>query len=125
MRLLLDTSTLIFSAVEPHRLSVLAKREIVDPGNELWISAVSAYEVVQKHRRGKLSFAATDYRHAMSVLRVRPLPVTDDHALEAGGISSTHNDPWDRIIAAQARMEGLPVLTPDNEIAALGAKVVW
>jgi PIN domain nuclease of toxin-antitoxin system len=125
-RLLLDTSTLIFAAVEPARLSALARREIAEPGNDLWISAVSAYEVAQKHRKGKLAtFASADYRHAVKTLRLKVLSVTDEHALAAGAIAHPHNDPWDRLIAAQSRLEGIGVLTPDAEIAALGAQVLW
>lgn len=126
MRLLLDTSTLIFAAVEPARLSPLAQREIADAGNDLGISAVSAYEVAQKHRKGKLPrFSPADYRHAVKMLRLSVMAVTEDHALQAGGERHPHNDPWDRMIAAQSRIENIAVLTPDSEIAALGGRVLW
>jgi PIN domain nuclease of toxin-antitoxin system len=126
MRLLLDTATLIFAAVEPARLSATARAAIPDPANDLWISAVSAIEIAQKHRKGRLpTFGPIDYRHAVKVLRAQPIAVTDEHALEAGALASMHNDPWDRIIAAQARLEGIPVLTPDAEIAGLGARTLW
>lgn len=128
MRLLLDTHALLWWLFDDARLSAPARLAIARTENECLVSAASAWEIATKHRIGKLPEAGDvparlgDYiRHA----GFRALPISVEHALEAGRMVHDHKDPFDRMIAAQARVEGVAVATIDPAIAALGARVLW
>jgi PIN domain nuclease of toxin-antitoxin system len=128
VRLLLDTHALLWSAHEPDRLSAAARDAITDEMNEQWVSAASAMEIVTKDRRGRLGYRtslATRFVAEVRAQGFRPLAITCDHAERAAGLVSDHQDPWDRLIAAQAQIEDLVVVTRDTEIAAFGARTLW
>lgn len=86
-------------------------------------------EIATKHRLGKLGQAdglVAAYPSHLSRLGARELPITGAHALLAGGLAWDHRDPFDRMIAAQAMLEGLPVVTGDEALRALdGLATYW
>ncbi len=127
--LLLDTHVLIWAVSEPDRLSPHARELIEDPANALLVSAASAWEIATKHRLGKLPGSArlvSDYRGALGRLGARSLVVTDEHALAAGSLSHAHRDPFDRMLAAQAVIEDLEIVTTDRLLAELpGVRARW
>ena len=128
MRLLLDTHTLIWWIAATDRLGETVDRLLQDPDNDVQVSVVSAWEIAVKVQRGKLQFDgafldAFDARVAQ--LGWRTLPILTAHAIAAARLPGSHKDPFDRLIAAQARLEGLTVATVDRDIAALGATVIW
>ncbi len=119
MKLLLDTHLLLWSAGLDHRLSRKAKALIHDPANELLFSAASLWEVAIKRSLGR-----TDFRAEPSVLRralldhqYQELPVTADHAVRVADLPTLHKDPFDRLLVAQALVEGVTLLTTDKVVA--------
>jgi PIN domain nuclease of toxin-antitoxin system len=116
MRLLLDTHTLLWALAEPERLSSRAEGLIREPANALLVSSASAWEIATKHRLGRLEGAEpiiAGYAAHLQTLRADELPIRTEHALKAGGFAVEHRDPFDRMLAAQALIEGVPLVTAD------------
>ena len=126
---LLDTHALLWALTETDRLGTTALAAISKRSNDLVVSAASAWEIATKHRLGKLGQAdglVAAYPSHLSRLGARELPITGAHALLAGGLAWDHRDPFDRMIAAQAMLEGLPVVTGDEALRALdGLATCW
>lgn len=113
MRLLLDTHALIWAARAPDRLSDAAVAAISDPDNDVYVSAVTGWEVAIKRARGRLRFPDVD-RTMLDALQMTELPVSLAHAAEAGSLPGHHRDPFDRMLVAQARVDGLSLVTRDQ-----------
>lgn len=126
MRLLLDTSVLIFAVDEPERLSKRAVAALQNPENVLELSAISLVEIAIKSSLGKLKLSAETAEQALDDLDIRVLPFTRQHALELFALPSHHNDPFDRQIIAQALAEGIPVMASDETFGLYkGLRIVW
>ena len=127
MKLLLDTHTLIWW-LENRELPERARKAIVDPKNEIWVSMASAYEISFKVMAGKLPSCASLVPRFSTVLMeegFRHLEATVRHGIEAGRLPLIHRDPWDRILAAQSITERMAIVSNDEKLSALGAKRVW
>ena len=126
---LLDTHALLWALTDPDRLGASARGVVEDPSSDLVVSAASAWEVATKSRLGKLSGAdalLVAYPDHLQRLGVRSLPVTDRHALVAGRLDWAHRDPFDRMLAAQAMLEGLTLVTRDPAFDGIeGFSVLW
>ena len=128
MRLLLDTHTLLWSAHDPRKLSAAAASAIRDGANEIFVSAVSAMEIATKNRSGKLEYTtslATNFVEVVSSRGFMMLPITCEHAERAGNFPGDHRDPWDRLLAAQAQIDGLELVSNDARIAEFGTETLW
>lgn len=126
MNLLLDTHLLLWGASEPERLSKKARSLLLDPGNRLMFSSVSLWEIAIKRGLGRDDFKV-DARRLWRMLLTSgylELFVTSEHALIAGDLPSLHKDPFDRMLIAQARVEGLVLLTVDKAVAKYGESVL-
>lgn len=121
---LADTHTLLWWLSDDPRLSA-AGRDLIAAGETLvYFSAASAWEVAIKAAAGKLVVRA-DFVEALEHDRFIELPINARHAIAAGSLPLLHRDPFDRMIAAQANVEGLVVITADQHIAAYGVPVLW
>jgi PIN domain nuclease of toxin-antitoxin system len=128
MRLLADTHALLWWFTDDPRLSSLARELLADEGNEILVSAASAWEIATKQRLGKLQQvpeAARRFAELVEVDGFIHLPVNYLHALRAGGYGVEHRDPFDRMLAAQAEIEAVPLLTRDPAFELFGTKTVW
>ncbi len=129
MRYLLDTHALLWAITDPDRLGAEVRRTIADRSNPLVVSAASAWQIATKQRAGKLPQADAlvgAYSRHLDRLGVERLPVTEEHALLAGSLQWEHRDPFDRMIAAQAMLESMPIVTGDAVFAELpGVATVW
>ena len=128
MRYLLDTHALVWWLYDSPRLSALARTIISNPDNEIAASAISAYEIANKYRLGKwneMAPLATAFDEIVRAAGFALLPVNGRHAALAAQLPGAPRDPFDRLIAAQSRIEAVPVLTMDEAIRALGAEAVW
>lgn len=125
---LLDTHTAVWWWRGSPRLGPMARDLIGRPDSDIRVSAISALEIAIKHRIGKfdgIGDPAANYSRLMAENGFVSLPVTENHAMRAGLLPGEHRDPFDRLIAAQALMEGLIVITRDPTLAAFGCKVIW
>jgi len=115
VRVLLDTSTFIWWADADERLGKEAVALIEWPGTEAYVSAVSGWEIAIKRNLGKFR-ADSDVSLWMEQGLFEELPVTLGHGLAAGDLPLVHRDPFDRLLVAQAQMEGLTLVTVDREM---------
>ncbi|MBS1032802.1 type II toxin-antitoxin system VapC family toxin [Gluconobacter cerinus] len=120
MKLLLDTHLLLWAAGEPDRLSVRARSLMEDQDNDLVFSAASLWEVTIKAGLGRADFQIDPHllRRGLIENGYEELPVTGQHALAVGQLPDVHRDPFDRILVAQATVEGLLLLTHDPLVQA-------
>ncbi|MGE2692694.1 type II toxin-antitoxin system VapC family toxin [Mycolicibacterium pulveris] len=126
---LLDTHTLLWALTDPTRLGHQARTVIEDQSSRLTVSAVSAWELSTKHRLGKLPQADAllgAYSRHLSRLGVIRLPVDEEHALLAGRLEWEHRDPFHRMLAAQAMVESLVLITGDASFDdCQGVRTLW
>jgi PIN domain nuclease of toxin-antitoxin system len=115
MKLLLDTHVLLWAAGEPSRLPPRARDLIADPANELIFSAASLWEIVIKRGLGRADFRVDPglLRRGLLDNRYDELPVTGEHVVATDSLPPLHEDPFDRILVAQAIVEGMVLLTVD------------
>lgn len=128
MRALLDTHTFLWWNMGDTRLSKLATETIADGRNEIFLSAVSAWEIAIKFRRGRLTLPEAPERYVTSRLALhgfQPLSVQLNHALRTAELPDYHNDPFDRLLIAQSQWENLPLVTADPEIVQYEVAVLW
>ncbi len=128
MRLLLDTHALVWAVGESPRLSRRAISAINNRRNYLFVSSATAWEVATKFRLGRLpeaSLVVRGFESHLHELGAEELPVTVEHALLAGSLEGDHPDPFDRMLAAQAMIEGLQIVTNDPAFDELGAPTIW
>ena len=128
MRLLLDTHALLWWLFNDPKLSGSAREVIRNPDNDILVSSASAWEIATKHRLGKLPDADDVVAHLPLYLRkarFTELMVSIEHALAAGSLPRPHKDPFDRMLIAQARFEGVSVITIDTVFKDYGVQVLW
>src|SRR6202163_1986314 len=119
MKLLLDTHLLLWAAGEPDRLSAEARSLIDNPKNELLFSAAILLEAAIKRRLGRHDFKvdARILRRGLLDSGYSELPIISDHVVAIESLPPLHKDPFDRILVAQATVEGITLLTIDSLVA--------
>jgi PIN domain nuclease of toxin-antitoxin system len=119
MSLLLDTRILLWATSEPERLSEATRSLFENPDNELVFSAVSLWEIAIKTGRGRDGFPldAGSLRRSLIDNGYAELPTTGAHTAAPAGLSAIHKDPFDRMLVAQATVEGLTLATSDTAVA--------
>ena len=119
MKLLLDTHLLLWAAGSPQRLSKQARALIDNPDNELLFSAASLWEVAIKRGLGRKDFKvdARLLRRGLLDNGYSELPITSDHVVATDSLPPIHKDPFDRILVAQATVEGVTLLTMDSLVS--------
>jgi PIN domain nuclease of toxin-antitoxin system len=119
MKLLLDTQLLLWAAGDPDRLSAAARALIGAPENEVWFSAASVWEIAIKRGLGREDFQVNPrlLRRGLLDNGYRELPVGSEHAVAIDSLPPLHKDPFDRLLVAQARVEGITLLTADASVA--------
>ncbi|MGH6904569.1 MAG: type II toxin-antitoxin system VapC family toxin [Geminicoccaceae bacterium] len=128
VRLLLDTHALLWWLFDDPKLSAAARSAIVSPGNEIVVSAASAWEIATKHRLGRLPEAGdvpARLPHYLRRARFAVLAISLEHAQAAGALPGPHKDPFDRMLVAQARIEDLAVATIDRVFRDYDVAVIW
>jgi PIN domain nuclease of toxin-antitoxin system len=119
VKLLLDTHLLLWAAEEPRRLSPAARKLMKDDANELTFSAASFWEIAIKRGLGRSDFQLDPrlLRRGLLDNGYTELQIGSDHALAMDGLPRLHKDPFDRILIAQAIVEGITLLTADPLIS--------
>lgn len=128
MKILLDTCTFLWVITDDAALSASARSAFIDPRNDVYLSAVSVWEIMVKHSLGKLPFPnplerfipAQRDRHGIA-----PLPLEEQAVLYLLKLPMFHRDPFDRILICQAIQHELTLLTPDPSITQYAVRVLW
>ncbi|HJU18744.1 MAG TPA: type II toxin-antitoxin system VapC family toxin [Stellaceae bacterium] len=123
MRLLLDTHVFVWWDDESPALARALREVIADPGNEIYVSAASVWEIAIKRRRGKIAFLG-GIKETVLRNRFRNLPITPDHAEHAGGLPLHHRDPFDRMLIAQTVLESMALGTQDEMMRPYGVLTI-
>lgn len=123
MRLLLDTHVVLWWG-EGDVLPAGVKRQLVDPSNEVLLSAVVTWEVAIKTAVGKLQ-PNERFRQEVAAFGFVSLPVTSDHAWGVRDLPLHHHDPFDRLLVAQARAEGATLVSADERLHEYDVPVLW
>jgi PIN domain nuclease of toxin-antitoxin system len=126
--LLLDTHALLWWLAEPEKLSLPAQAAIADPAAKVFVSAASGWELATKARLGKLPGAEGLLQDLPALLQnqgFQPLAVQLRHGVHAGAYPQAHRDPFDRLLAAQAELEGLQLVSLDPALATFPCRLLW
>ena len=126
MKLLLDTQILLWAAARAELLSERARQLLTDEANEIYFSPVSLWEVTIKNSLNRPDFQV-DPRSLRSQLLERTyheIAITGLHAIAVGDLPPLHKDPFDRLLLAQAKTEGLSLVTADSTLSAYPAPVI-
>ncbi|MFO1083188.1 MAG: type II toxin-antitoxin system VapC family toxin [Reyranellaceae bacterium] len=126
MIVLVDTHLLLWAAGEPRKLSRRARRILEEAGSQLWFSAASLWEVAIKHRLGRDDFRVEPrrLRRGLRDNGWRELAISSDHAVATLALPPIHKDPFDRMLLAQAHVEGFTLVTSDDAVAQYPGQVL-
>lgn len=128
MRLLLDTCTFLWVLVDARELSAKARELVRDPGNDVYLSAVSSWEIAIKHARGRLPLPMPPERFIPQQREhhgIDSLALDEESVLYASRIQELHRDPFDRALVCQAIVHGLTILTPDPLVTQYPIRCLW
>lgn len=129
MKYLLDTVTFLWMFFgEKYKLSDEARQVVERDDSELHLSIVSAWEIAIKYSKGKLKLVknpADCLPELIHQMGLKQVAISLSHALSVSSLPHHHRDPFDRLLAAQARAENLPIITPDPIFKKYRVKVVW
>ena len=128
MRVLLDSHTLLWMLRGDASLSSRAADLLDDPSTQPLVSAATAYELCYKSARGKLTEAdalCADFAHEIAAADCTELPLTVRHARAAARLDAFHRDPFDRLLIAQALVEGVPIVSSEEVFDRYGVERVW
>ena len=126
MKLLLDTHILLWSAGQPEKLSAEATSLLLDSSNSLYFSAASIWEIVIIRGLGRDDFKVNPVRliKQLVINGYEEVSVSSDHTLAVDTLPVLHKDPFDRILIAQARTEGMLLMTVDEQVSRYGDGIV-
>jgi PIN domain nuclease of toxin-antitoxin system len=128
MKYLMDTHTILWAAFRRDLLSPNALRILAQSESDMVVSAASAWEITTKYRLGKLNFGralAVDFIPRITSAGYSLLPISVEHAQRAGLLPGDHKDPFDRMLAAQAIHENIPILSNDPQLDVYGVRREW
>jgi len=128
VRLLLDTHALLWWLLGDPALSAVARDAIADPGNDVFVSAASAWEIATKFRIGKMPKAAAIAADIAGIVTQHgfiELPLTIHQGQLAGSLLGIHKDPFDRMLVAQAILADMTIVSGDEILSAYGVARLW
>lgn len=127
MRLLIDTQIFLWLTVSPERVRAEIRAMLREPDVTLFFSAASAWEIAIKYAKGNLPLPVTPeifLPTRMQQYDMTPLSVEHRHAVAVAGLPRIHGDPFDRLLVAQAIVEGVPIVTADQNLSNYPVKII-
>ena len=128
MKLLVDTHTLFWVTMDTAKLSSVAKQVLNDEANDVLVSVASAWEIAIKVGLGKWADALNllnEFETYVELSGFDVLPISIEHVRKAGRLNSTHRDPFDRLLVAQAIAGQMALVSSDTNVVGMGADVIW
>jgi len=124
-RLLLDTHAFVWWLTDDPALGAAARTAIADPAAVIYVSAATIWEISIKSQLGRIEVLDADLVAEISANDFAELPIAARHADRAGRLPPHHADPFDRMLVAQAQLEGLVCVTRDSAFEAYGVPILW
>lgn len=124
MRLLLDTHAFLWWVADDRRLGKNARQVIADPASVVHVSAATCWEIAIKASLGRLKLGRANLEAEIPANGFVELPIAVRHALRAGGLRRHHEDPFDRMLVAQAQLEELVLVTHDATLGRYGIEIL-
>ncbi|WP_244554086.1 type II toxin-antitoxin system VapC family toxin [Agrobacterium sp. DSM 25558] len=124
----MDTHTLLWWLSDDEQLSVQARSIVADAENEIYVSAASAWEIATKFAKGRLPTASLilpDFAGVIQQEGFIELPINSAHMVRSAMLPGEHRDPFDRILAAQAIIENMALISIDEKMPSLGVLTRW
>jgi PIN domain nuclease of toxin-antitoxin system len=128
MKLLLDTCTFLWLILDADELTERVKDLFVDPGNDVYLSVVSAWEIAVKHAIGRLNLPEEPRLYIPEQRErhgVDSLPLDEVSCLQVSALPQIHSDPFDRMLISQALIHGFTIASPDELIKKYPVRIVW
>ena len=128
MKALLDTHVFLWWNTDDSKLSPLAREVIGNGDNEIYISAVSAWEITIKYQIGRLELPEPPQQYVpnrMAMHRFLAMPIQVSHTLQISALPPLHKDPFDRLLIAQSQMENIPLITADDALRNYDIEIIW
>jgi PIN domain nuclease of toxin-antitoxin system len=128
MKILLDTCAFLWITTDSEHVTETARAAFRDPGNQIYLSAVSAWEITIKHSAGRLRLPETPAKfipRRRTDYSLISLPFDEGSALHEAKLPRLHGDPFDRMLICQAMMHGLVLMTPDEMISQYPVRTLW
>lgn len=128
MKLLIDTHVVIWVLADDHRLSPIARRLVEDDEHLCFLSVACVWEIAIKRSIGKLEAPPTfpgEFHLEMMHRGIPSLPIYDRHAAAVADMPLHHRDPFDRLLLAQAQVEGMSILSRDEKLRRYDVDVIW
>lgn len=128
MKLLLDTCVFLWVLTDDKALSGQPREWIADPENEIFLSSISAWEIIVKYSLGRLSLPESPHLflpRQRLLHGIESLPLHEEAVLQLNRLPDYHKDPFDRMLICQAIMHGMPILTPDAAINRYPVRTMW
>jgi PIN domain nuclease of toxin-antitoxin system len=128
LNILLDTCTFLWIVADSPDLSIRARQLFADPDNDVYLSVASAWEIIVKHRLGKLPLPEPPHDFILNwrtLHKIESLPIDEPAVLQLSRLPEYHKDPFDRVIICQAIANGLIILTPDSHITKYPIRTEW
>jgi PIN domain nuclease of toxin-antitoxin system len=128
VKVLIDAHVFIWWVLDMPELSDRCRSVLGDGDNEILLSVASAYEIAYKAEHGRLTLpgAPSDYvRSRLAANAFGTLPIELEHVLRAAKLPPVHGDPYDRMLVAQAQLEGIPILTADRAVSRYDVETIW
>lgn len=124
-RLLVDTNVVFWMLVsDRRRLTKAARRALTNERNAIHVSAISVFEIAVKRSLGRLELDS-GWPRSLTAIGLEPLPVTAFHAEAVEQLPWHHRDPFDRLLVAQAMVEGMAIVSADTQLDAYDVDVIW
>jgi len=127
MRVLIDTHTFIWLVAMTTRLRPSTRALLADPANTVLLSAVSAWEIAIKYGTGRLALPTVPSLYIPSRVErhgLTPLAIEHRHAVAVAELPAVHKDPFDRLLVAQAIVEGVPLITADGKLRSYPVQII-
>ncbi|ESS73163.1 toxin-antitoxin system, toxin component, PIN family [Methyloglobulus morosus KoM1] len=128
MKVLLDTCAFLWLVTDDPKLSELSKEIFLDSGNELLLSAATGFEITIKYSLGKLHLAEPPKEFISNRIQANTLtelPISMSHTYTLHNLPLHHKDPFDRLLVAQAMVNRIPLLSPDEQLSAYDITRLW
>jgi len=128
MRVLLDTCSFLWIVTDARELSTTAREIFQDPGNDIYLSSISTWEIAVKHALDRLPLPAQPENYIPQMRHdhgIETLPLDEEATLQLGRLPVLHRDPFDRMLVCQAIVGGMVLLTPDQVIARYPVRSMW